>query len=126
MNQRVSEMGIVLRFQNPDLTVGDVGVALAILTNDAALESRDLQFEFTKPSGSRLVVDDDSVSGMTTVYVTRPGDVDEVGDWKMDLYDKTSGMYYLPQVILRVRPSPAGEKVASEASVGVSGVLTVA
>lgn len=90
-----------------DITKGDVGIQIIVVTNEVL--SGNIDMEFKKPSGATITRDVHSIDGATAIYYTQPGDIDEDGIWDVYLKDSTTGFYYNEYGgnSFRVRPTPA-------------------
>ena len=89
------------------LTVGDIGVPI-IASTDETLTGLNIDFKLTKPSGQVIIRDASSISLKTATYNTASGDIDEAGDWYIDLFNSTTGYHYIggSGTHIYVRPKP--------------------
>lgn len=95
-----------MRIQVGEITVGDVGVTLSVATNDTALSGKTLKLVLTSPTGETKRFTG-TVSSQAVSYTTASADdVDEAGEWLIDLYNETAGFHYLPQGQFKVRRKP--------------------
>lgn len=95
-----------MRIQPGEMTIGDVGIRITIATNDASLAGKTLILILTSPTGETKEFTG-TVSGQSVFYTTASADdIDEDGDWSIDLHNETTNFFYVPQARLTVRRKP--------------------
>lgn len=95
-----------MRIQPGEMTIGDVGIRITIATNDASLAGKTLILLLTSPAGATKEFTG-TVSGQSVFYTTTStDDIDEAGEWGVDLHNETTNFFYVPQARLTVRRKP--------------------
>jgi hypothetical protein len=95
-------------YNSADLTVGDVGIAIAMTTDiDLSLYvPSDFEFTLIKPSGVTINRQAMALDGYTVTYYTVSGDIDEDGDWAVYLKNVKVGYEFVKGTRnFTVRPS---------------------
>lgn len=86
------------------MTVGDVGVPIAITTN-VTLTTKDIDMILVKPNGESITRDA-SVSSTVATYTTVSGDIDVDGVWRAYLRNVTDGYDFDRATVFTVKPKP--------------------
>jgi hypothetical protein len=96
-----------MRREHGDLTIGDVGVPVNYTTNED-MTGMNIDFKFTKPSGAVIVRDASSIATTVATYNTASGDIDEAGEWWIDLLNADNPFHYVGEgpMNFKVRPTP--------------------
>lgn len=93
-----------MRIIEGDMTVGDVGIPIAI-TTDVTLTGKNIDMVLVKQSGNSIIRDA-SVSGTVATYTTIAGDIDEAGRWFAYLRNVTDGYDFDRATTFTVKPKP--------------------